>query len=101
MSRRAILFRLKEGKAKQWMQWCSQLEHDLKVEAIETLREESISEELCMLVRVDGAPYVLGFVAGDSLPANLSRELNTKHQQMKEECLEYENTPDVLYHLEV
>ncbi len=44
--KKAILFRIKEGKKEQWYAWCAELADVLREEAIRTLKEEEVSHEL-------------------------------------------------------
>lgn len=100
MNNKAVLLKVKEGKLETWKAWCAELEGVMRAEAIETLKEENVIEELCTLFYVEGQAYVLGFMVGEMLPANMSREINQKHKQMKSDCLEFVSDAETLYHLQ-
>jgi hypothetical protein len=68
-------------------------------EAIETLKEEKMTKEMCTLFSVNGVSYILGFAVGEMLPADMTREINQKHKQMKSDCLEYVSEAETLYQL--
>lgn len=99
MNNKVVLLRVKEGKLETWKAWCAELEGARRAEAIETLNEEKVSEEICTLFFINNEAYVLGYVVGEMLPANMSREINQKHKQMKSDCLEYVSEAETLYHL--
>lgn len=101
MQKKVVLLKVKEGKLETWKNWCHELETALRLEALETLQEEKVTEELCVLVDFNGVPHVVGFMEGEMLPADMSREINQKHHAMKKECLEYVGAGEGLYHLRV
>lgn len=94
---KATLFRIKEGKKDVWYAWCNELATTLRSEAEETLEEEKVTHELFVGLSLDGSDYVLGYMDGECLPANMDREINQKHKHMREACLERVSEADVLY----
>ena len=90
---------MKEGKLETWKAWCVELASLRRDEALLTLDEEKVTEEMCLLVELSGVHYVVGFSEGEMLPANMSREINLKHKAMKADCLKYVRDAEVLYHL--
>ena len=99
MQKKVVLLKVKEGKLETWREWCNVLENTRREEAKETLLGEKVTEELCVLIDLNGAPHVVGFMEGEMLPADMSREINQKHDMMKKECLEYAGEGESLYHL--
>lgn len=95
----ATVFRVKDGKLGQWVDWCLQLRQERRDEALLTLEEEETTDELCAVAWIEGKAYVFGFACGRLLPANMSRAINREHQRNKQECLELVGNADVLYHL--
>lgn len=96
---KTVLFLVKEGKWDKWKDWCHELATTLQSEALLTLEEEKVLQELAVGFMVDDKHYVLGFMEGDCLPANLERELNQRHQAMRAECLEKVSDGELLYNL--
>lgn len=101
MKTQVVLCRIKEGKLEKWKAWTTQLQSASRSQAVETLRDEKIIEELAIIFEIKREFYVLGFAEGEMLPADMSREINKKHKQMREECLEFINNGEVLYHLKL
>src|SRR3989339_683336 len=101
MQKKVILLKVREGKLEEWKKWCNELELTRRAEALETLEEEKVTEESCVLFHFDGAPHVVAFAEGEMLPARMDREMNQKHVAMKKECLEYVGEGESLYHLKV
>ncbi len=97
--KKAILFRIKEGKKEQWYAWCAELADVLREEAIRTLKEEKVSHELALGFSLENTDYVVGYMEGECLPANMDREINQRHKEMREECLERVRDATVLYDL--
>jgi len=61
-----------------------------------TLIEEKIIQELTIGFEIEGECYVIGYMDGECLPANMSRTINQKHKAMKEQCLEMVGEIEVL-----
>jgi hypothetical protein len=99
MQKKVVLLKVKEGKLETWKSWCNELETLRREEAMETLKEEKVIEETCLLVDFHGAPYVVAFMEGEMLPADMACEINQKHDAMKKECLEYVSEGESLYNL--
>ncbi|MBP9750364.1 MAG: hypothetical protein KBC95_00795 [Candidatus Peribacteraceae bacterium] len=89
--KKVTLFRVREGKKDIWNQWCQSLETTLRQEAIHTLEEEQVRLELVIGLTIHGANYVVGYMDGECLPANMDQKINQQHQLMKKECLERMN----------
>lgn len=90
MKRLPVLYQVKDGRLKEWSEWCKSLETTHKAEALETLREEGVLYEFCVTFPMHGHHYVLGFVlpAEQLKPSDQTRELNQRHRDMKERCLD-------------
>ncbi|MBY0310194.1 hypothetical protein K2Q16_03565 [Patescibacteria group bacterium] len=93
----ANVFRVKSGKEAAWREWCVELTTQFRTEAEASLREEGLVHEAVFSFIIDGTTYVLGEMVGECLPANTDRQVNQKHKQMKEECLERVSKAEVLY----
>ena len=100
MNTKVVVMRVREGKLATWKAWCAELVGQLREEAIATLAEEKVLEEMCFLFTLNSESYVIGFAdsEGETLPANMAREINQKHKAMKQECLEYVSDGETLYH---
>jgi len=96
---RAILLKVKDGQYETWKNWCRELSTSLLNEAERTLQEEQVLQELVLGFEIDGAHYIVGFMEGECLPANMDREVNNRHKEMKQQCLEYAGEADVLYNI--
>ena len=96
---KAYLFKIKAGKSSTWEAWCNELASALKNEAIETLKEEKVQQELSLSFSLNGEGYVIGFMDGECLPANMNREINQQHKKMREECLERVGDVGILYNI--
>jgi hypothetical protein len=96
---KAALFRVKTGQWSIWKQWCAELATTLRKEVTLTLQEEQVLQELVIGFDIDGTHYIIGFMEGDCLPANMNREVNLRHKEMKEQCLEYAGVANILYNI--
>lgn len=94
---KAYLFKIKENKKSLWYSWCQELDTILREDAIETLVEEKVSHELVLGFTIANQDYSVGYMNGECLPANMSKEINIKHKKMKEECLERVSEVEILY----
>lgn len=98
---RASLFRVKPGKLDQWKAWCEKLQTTLYSQAIETLTEEKLRQEVAILLTIDDEYYVVGCMEGKNYVApNAARDINREHQRHKSECLDKVSQADILYNLE-
>ncbi len=93
----AGIFKIKTGKEDKWRQWCIRLTTEFRSEVVASLREEGLIHEAVFCFVIDDTTYVLGEMVGEYLSANMDREVNQKHQQMKEECLERVSKAETLY----
>jgi hypothetical protein len=96
---KAYLFKIKEGKKDLWYNWCQEISTSLRAEALSTLEEEQVLHELTLGISLPEGDYVVGYMDGECLPANQDREINKRHNIMKEECLERIGPVDILYDL--
>lgn len=99
MKKKLVVCKVKEGKLDLWKEWAEKLEVSLREEALDTLIEEEVTCEFGALINLEGVQYVLGYMEGEILGANMDREINQKHKAMREECLEYVDRAEFLYHL--
>lgn len=93
------ILKVKSGQVGQWRAWCEELKTSLISEALETLKDEQVFQEASFLFEINGEFYVLGFMDGECLPADMTKEINIKHKKKKEECLEYVSKIETLYNL--
>ena len=82
------LHKLKKGKESKWFAWCLLLMTDLKKDALESIKEEKLSFEGAGSFELNGETYVLGIMEGEGFPANMKKEINKKHIEMRKECLD-------------
>lgn len=94
------IFRVKQDRLDQWRAWCNELETSFHEDALDSLKQEQIFQEAAFLFEIKGEFYVLGFMDGECLPADMTKEVNIKHKQAKEECLERVSDITVLYNLQ-
>ena len=85
------LWKVKEGKREEWLEWCKGIMTNYE-EAAETLKEEQLIEERCVLFDVGDESYLVYFHQPEEgkqkLPANMEKEINRMHFKKMEECLE-------------
>ena len=93
------LFKIKEGKLGKWLEWGKLLATQYKEEAIETLKEEGVNYESFCVFEIRGEHYTLAMVEGEAKLANMERDLNRKHREVKKECLEYVGPVEKVYEL--
>lgn len=93
---KAVLLKVKAGEWENWQNWCEELSTNLLTEAITTLEEEKVVQELTLGFEIENQHYIIGFMDGDCLPANMDREINQKHKAMKTQCLEYVGEVEIL-----
>lgn len=96
---RATVLKVKTGQWETWKQWCAELDTVLRSEAVLTLEEEQVLQELTLGFALDGEHYVIGFMDGECLPANMDRVINQRHNEMKQTCLERITNAEVLYNI--
>jgi len=95
------VFKIKEGKTQQWKDWCVKLNTIYRTEAIETLKEEKVTQEAFFFFTINNQDYTMSMVDGEALPSTTTRELNIEHRKNYKECLEKVSTVEVLYHLKL
>lgn len=86
---KTVIFKVKNGKLDQWKEWCSKLNISLRMEAIQTLKEENLTLEGCFLFKIIDEYYIFSVSDSDGevLPA-LDSDINNTHKLMKSECLD-------------
>lgn len=83
-------FRVKKGKLQKlidWARYLSSVERDV----IDTLNEEGVAEELIRIIHIDDSDYALALqevVISARRPADMGKELNRRHRETLEDCLE-------------
>jgi hypothetical protein len=101
------IYKIKSGKVNIWKNWCKKLSTEYKNEALETLKEEHILEEVFVMFEIDGIFYTIGqvFSKGEtkSFPSDKSRSINKEHREKMDECLEKlpDSSVSLLYRLAV
>lgn len=95
--KKAVLLKINQGKKELWENWCKELATELLIDAKHTLAEEGILQELTLSFPLNGAHYIIGYMDGACLPANMSLEINQRHAKMKLECLTPISAVEVLY----
>jgi hypothetical protein len=94
---KAKLFKVKEGKLELWREWCAFLNQHTE-EVLETLGQERVSRESCLLFLLNDTYYVVGMSEWFATPVKSDdRELNVKHRAMLTECLEPVDRCETLY----
>lgn len=96
---KAVLLKVKKGQWENWKTWCTELNTNLRAEAMLTLEEERVFQELTLGFSMGDEHYIIGFMDGECLPANMDREINQKHKEMKRQCLDYMNEVEILYNI--
>jgi len=87
-----VLFKVKKDKLQAWKDWCKTLSTEFKKESLETLKEENLLFEGCLVFPVGNDSYVIGYTLENNdgvKPTNLDRDLNKKHLEKRKECLEF------------
>jgi hypothetical protein len=90
------LYRVKEGKLDQIINWFKELSTARKNEAIATFEYEGVKREMFVLFAGnDGTHYVIGLNDSDGIPkpGNPNVPINQEHAKMKNECLEAISMP--------
>lgn len=98
---KGAILKVKSGHLEQWRSWCDELETSLYAEALNTLKEEQVFQEAAFLFELSGEYYVFGFIDGECLQPDMTKEINIKHKRMKDECLERVSNIEVLYNIKV
>lgn len=98
MTRGSVL-RVKKERLDQWRAWCNELRTSFHEDAIESLKQEQVIQEAAFLFEIAGEYYVLGFMDGEGLLADMTKEVNIKHKKAKEECLERVSDIELLYNI--
>ena len=86
-----FLYKIKRGKRALWEGWCNELSTTHRKEAIETLAEENLLFEKCVIFGTGDNSYSLlmhEVAQGGVRPTNTNRKLNVKHRAVLSECLE-------------
>ncbi len=94
-----VLFKVKEGCLGKLRAWGEEISGPLHKEAQATLSEEGVTQEGLFSFQVGEEWYALGFMEGEGLPSNKDREINQKHEEIKNECLEYIGPAEEFYHI--
>lgn len=79
------LWKIRQGKKEQWLEWCNEL-NERRKEALETLVEENLIREQCVVFD-DYVFYYHESYDGGKQPMNLDKEINRKHAKMMKDCL--------------
>ena len=96
---RMNIFKIKEGKLQDWMDWCRLIEFEYRKDAIEVLREKGLRYEGWRLFSVGNDYYAIGFATGKHLDVDVDKVLYRKHKAIKKECLEYVGPMKKLYEI--
>jgi len=97
--RKIVLFKVKEGCVDKLKAWGKEISGPLREEAQITLREEKVTQEGLSIFQIGMEWYAIGFMEGEGLPSNKDREINKRHEAIKNECLEYVGPIEELYHI--
>lgn len=97
---KAVLYKVEPGQWNTWKEWCTEINTTLREEAILTLEEEQVLHELALGFSLGDDQYVIGFMQGECLPANTAHEINQKHRNMREQCLEKIDYAETLYNIQ-
>jgi hypothetical protein len=83
------IFKVKDGKMSQFRDWCAELK-EREPEVLETLVHENVVCETYYHFEVGSHDYVAGiqWIEGIHEKADMSVELNRKHFETLQECLE-------------
>ena len=89
---KCTIWKIKKGKRKIWEDWCKELMGKYHKEALETLIEEDLIAEHCIIFgKGDNSfvRYIHETVPNkEKKPMNPNREINQKHNRIFKECLE-------------
>lgn len=81
------LYKIKKGKKKVWINWCNEIMGRLNDTARNTLPEENLIRERCIVV----GDYVFFEQTPEEglekLFANMKKEINIKHFEIFDQCL--------------
>lgn len=97
---KAVLFKIKKEFLGEWKSWCHEVSTILKDEAILSLKEEKVIQEITLCFEIKGDFYGIGYMDGDAFPANPEREINIKHKEVKKRCLEFISDVEILYNIQ-
>lgn len=89
--KKAVLFKIKEGKKDVWYAWTQRLQTELAQDAVETLKEERLLQESFVAFNLNEEDYTLGFIEtvdDEPVEADKTKEINQLHTKYKKECLE-------------
>ena len=99
---RLVKFRIKPGRAEQWIAWCKELERR-RDESVATLKNEGVVSESCFLSQ-DGHTYY--FMEAHNMKktkkavATHPHPIDLEHRKHREECLEKVEEVAVILHIE-
>lgn len=86
-----MLCKINPHKRNVWLDWCNVLMTVSRDEATETLVEEDLLREMCLIFGQGDDSYVLyrheSLPDKEKKPANMGRALNRKHFEVFRECL--------------
>lgn len=82
LHRKLGLLEIDPATVPEWRAWGAAIMGAHQQEAIETLREEALTQEHVFLIEVEEKTYLGFFTEGEGLPANLERELNRTHKDL-------------------
>lgn len=86
-----MILKIKRGKRKTWVNWCKSVMTKHYAEATETMDEEDLLKEQCIVFDFGKESYLLYIhttkKGKKKKPANLERALNRKHFKKFHECL--------------
>ncbi len=88
--KKLVLKKILPGKREVLERWLKDLESVHRNEAKETMRQEGISREWGAIANLYNEDYFIGYAEGgvDIRPADLSSNLNRRHQEILKECLD-------------
>jgi hypothetical protein len=100
------LWKIKPGKRVIWQEWCSEVLEKHYQEAINSIIEEDLIQERCILFGEGDDSFLLykheTAVGKEKKPWNKNRKINHKHFELFHDCLErIPGDPVVGYDLKV
>lgn len=99
------LLKIKPGKREVWLDWCREVMEKHYEEAVDTIIEENLIHERCLIFGAGDESFVLykhqSVEGKEKLPFNPDIELNRIHASKFRECLELISTGTDGYDLKV
>lgn len=85
-----FLFKIKEGKLNVWKEWCNELMHSRKEEAIATFADENVKRETFVMFTTKEGNFVTGRneYIEDLRKGSPDVQINIDHKIKMRECLE-------------